>query len=63
VGNFTDREYDIRDGRHTLARVSRSWFQVRDTYGVDVAPGEDDPMLLAAAACIDRIHHDEEDRH
>ncbi len=59
VGNLTGREYDIQGGGHTLARVSRSWFQMRDTYGVDVAPGEDDAMLLAAAVCLDRIHEEE----
>ncbi len=63
VGNLTGREYDIRDGGHTLARVSRAWFEVRDTYGVDVVPGEDDAMLLAAAVCLDRIHHEEDERH
>jgi uncharacterized protein YxjI len=63
VGNLTGHEFDIRDGGHTLARVSRSWFHVRDTYGVDVAPAEDDAMLLSAAVCLDRIHDDEDDRH
>lgn len=62
VGNLTGREFDIRDGGQTLARISRSWFQVRDTYGVDVAPGEDDALMLAAAVCLDRIHHEEEER-
>ncbi len=63
VGNLIGREYDIRDGGDTLARVSRAWFQIRDTYGVDVAPGEDDAMLLAAAVCLDRIHHEDDERH
>jgi uncharacterized protein YxjI len=62
VGNLTGREFDVRDGGQTVARVSRSWFTVRDTYGVDVAPGEDDALMLAVAVCLDRIHH-EEDRH
>jgi uncharacterized protein YxjI len=62
VGNLTGREYDIRDGGHTLARVSRAWFTIRDTYGVDVAPGEDDALLLAVAVCLDRIHHEEDER-
>jgi hypothetical protein len=26
-------------------------------------PGEDDAMLLAAAVCLDRIHHEEDERH
>ena len=60
VGNILDKEFEISDGDRTLARVSRSWFRLRDTYGVDVAPGEDGPLLLAVAVCLDRIHEDEE---
>ena len=63
VGNLTGREFDIRDGGHTLARVSRAWFTMRDTYGVDVADGEDTAMLLAVAVCLDRIHHEEDEWH
>lgn len=62
VGNLIGREFDIRGDGRTLARISRSWFQIRDTYGVDVAPGEDDALMLAAAVCLDRIHHEEEER-
>jgi uncharacterized protein YxjI len=29
---------------------------------VDVAPGEDDVLLIAVAVALDRIHHDEEER-
>jgi len=63
VGNITGREFNIKDSEHTLARVSRAWFTIRDTYGVEVTPGEDDAMLLAAAVCLDRIHHEEDERH
>jgi uncharacterized protein YxjI len=61
VGNITDKEFEIRSGGAVLAQVSRSWFRMRDTYGVDVAPGQDDPLMLAVAVCLDRIHHDEEE--
>jgi uncharacterized protein YxjI len=62
VGNLVDKEFEIRSGGAVLARVSRSWFRVRDTYGVDVAPGQDDALVLSVAVCLDRIHHDEEER-
>jgi uncharacterized protein YxjI len=62
VGNITDKEFEIRSGGAVLAQVSRSWFRMRDTYGVDVAPGQDDALMLAVAVCLDRIHHDEEER-
>jgi uncharacterized protein YxjI len=28
---------------------------VRDTYGVEVAPGQDDALILACTVCIDQI--------
>jgi uncharacterized protein YxjI len=62
VGNIVDKEFEIRYGGQGLARVSRSWFRLRDTYGVEVYPGQDDVLMLAIAVCIDRIHHDEEER-
>jgi uncharacterized protein YxjI len=63
VGNVVDKEFEIRSGSTVLAHVSRSWFHVRDTYGVDVAPGQDDALMLAIAVCLDRIHEQDEHRH
>jgi uncharacterized protein YxjI len=63
VGNIIDKEFEIRSGGTVLARVSRSWFRLRDTYGVDVADGQDDPLMIAVAVCLDRIHHEEEEEH
>jgi uncharacterized protein YxjI len=60
VGNILDKEFEIRSGDMAVAHVSRSWFRMRDTYGVDVAPGQDDALLISVAVCLDRIHHDEE---
>ncbi len=37
-GNIVDHEYTIEDGRTKAAEVSKSWFRVADTYGVEVAP-------------------------
>jgi uncharacterized protein YxjI len=49
--------YLVQERRCEAARVSRQWFRIRDTYGVEVAPGIDD--ALAVAVCTDRIHEDE----
>jgi uncharacterized protein YxjI len=46
-----------------VARISRKWFRIRDTYGVEVAPGQNDAFMIAVAVCLDRIHHDGEERH
>jgi uncharacterized protein YxjI len=62
VGNILGKEFEITAGGQVLARISRAWFRIRDTYGVDVAPGQDDVLFLAIAVALDRIHHDEEER-
>lgn len=57
-GNIVDHEYKIEsDGDH-VAEVSRRWFRVCDTYGVEIAPGKDDALVLAVVICIDQMTHD-----
>ena len=60
VGNFVNKDWQIAgaDGR-AVGRISRKWFRIRDTYGVEVEPGEDDALVIAIAVCIDRIYEDE----
>jgi uncharacterized protein YxjI len=41
-----------------VAQVSKRWFTLRDTYGIDVAEGEDDGLMLAIAVAIDEMAHD-----
>jgi uncharacterized protein YxjI len=62
VGNFLQKEFEIRSGGAVVAQVSRSWFQLRDTYAVDVSPGADAALMIAIAVCLDRIEHDQEQR-
>ncbi len=60
VGDIFDKDFEIRDGGQVVAQVSRAWFRIRDTYGVDVAPGQNDALMIAIAVCLDRIHAEEE---
>lgn len=60
VGNFVDRDWELTDGGgQVIGRISRQWFRIRDTYGVEVEPGADDALVIAIAVCIDRIYEDE----
>ena len=54
-GNVVDHEYKIERGGDTVAEVSKRWFRIRDTYGIEVAPGEDDALILAVTICIDQM--------
>ena len=58
-GNILDLEYDIRQGRKKVAEVSKKWFTITDTYGVDIAEGQNDILILAIAIAIDMMAHDE----
>jgi uncharacterized protein YxjI len=54
-GNILDHEYEIHKGRDRVAEVSKRWFRVADTYGVDIAPGADDILILVVTVVIDMM--------
>jgi uncharacterized protein YxjI len=57
TGSLLDHEYTFRRGGRVVAEVSKKWFSLMDTYGVDVAAGEDDVLILASTVVIDMIAH------
>ena len=57
-GNILDHEYEIESGGDEIASVSKKWFRVRDTYGVEIKPGQDDALILAITVCVDAMTHD-----
>jgi uncharacterized protein YxjI len=54
-GNIVDHEFEVKQGGDKVAEISKRWFRVRDTYGVEVAPGQDDALILACTVCIDQM--------
>lgn len=56
-GNVVDHEYRIRAGHDKVAEVSKKWFRVADTYGVEVVGAQDAPLLLAIAGAVDSMTH------
>jgi len=58
-GNILDLEYDIKQGRKKVAEVSKKWFTLTDTYGVEIAEGQNDILILSIAIAIDMMAHDE----
>ncbi len=57
-GNILDHEYRIEMGRDKVAEVSKKWFRIADTYGVEVGPGQDDALILAITVVIDSMAHE-----
>jgi uncharacterized protein YxjI len=56
-GDFLDHEYQFDRGGNAVALVSKRWFSWSDTYGVDIAEGEDDVLILASTVVIDLACH------
>ncbi|KAB7743906.1 hypothetical protein GA707_10500 [Nostocoides sp. F2B08] len=57
-GNIVDHEYEIERDGQKVAEVSKKWFRMRDTYGVQLAQGQDVPLILAITVCVDQMSHD-----
>ncbi|MEU0316112.1 LURP-one-related family protein [Nocardioides sp. NPDC006273] len=58
-GNIIDHEYEIEADGRKIAEVSKKWFRVRDTYGVEVAPGENSALVLGVTVAVDTMVHPE----
>ena len=62
AGNFSDMNWELAAPDRVVGRISRQWFKVRDTYGVEVEPGEDAALVIAVAVSIDRLREQERRR-
>jgi uncharacterized protein YxjI len=58
-GDILHHEYEIRRGGDAVARVSKRRFAMSDTYGIEIALGEDEGLILAVAVAIDEMAHDD----
>jgi uncharacterized protein YxjI len=56
-GDFLDHEYSVTRGGRTVATVSKRWFSWTDSYGVEIADGQDDVLILASSVVIDMVCH------
>jgi len=57
-GNLLNHEYLFTRHGARVAEVSKRWFDLGDLYGIDIAEGEDDILLLAAAVVVDQCCHE-----
>jgi uncharacterized protein YxjI len=56
-GNVVDHECEVDGPSGRTASVGKGWFRLADVYGVEVAPGQDDGLVLAVAVVVDQIWH------
>jgi uncharacterized protein YxjI len=57
IGNIVDHEYRIESDAGDIAEVGKKWFRVRDTYGIEVQPGQDAALVIAVAIVVDSMAH------
>lgn len=62
-GSFGEHEYAFMRGNRRVAAVSKSWFSLSDSYGVEVQDGEDPILILASTVVIDLCCHKEGQKH
>lgn len=62
TGSLFDYEYAFRRQGREVATVSKRYFDWSDTYGVVIADGEDDVLILASTVVIDLCCHADKDR-
>jgi uncharacterized protein YxjI len=54
-GKIVKREMEIeRDGRK-IAEISKKWFRIRDSYGVEIDGTEDEALILAAIVAMEAL--------
>jgi len=61
-GDFLDHEYAFTRGDRVVATVSKKWFSWTDTYGIEIADGEDAVLILASAVVVDMVCHSDSKR-
>jgi uncharacterized protein YxjI len=57
TGNFLAHEYAFERGGREVARASKKWVSLSDTYAIDIVDGEDPVLILASAVVIDLVSH------
>ncbi len=62
-GSILQHEYTIskKGERMPVAVISKKWFRIRDTYGVELESAFDAPLILAITVTIDMMSHNHTD--
>jgi uncharacterized protein YxjI len=63
TGDLFEHDFTISRGDRVVATVSKAWLTISETYGVDIADGEDDVLILASVLALDLAEDRERDDH
>jgi uncharacterized protein YxjI len=62
TGSLLEHEYAFTRRGQTVARVSKASVALRDTFGVDIEPDEEDALFLASTVVFDMVSVDQQNR-
>jgi uncharacterized protein YxjI len=57
-GRIGDHEYKIERDGHKIAEISKKWFRLRDTYGVEIEHDADSVLVLCVTVAVDALADD-----
>jgi uncharacterized protein YxjI len=52
-GDLLSHEFTIQRNGKVAATISKRWLSLTASYAVDIAPGEDDLVILASVLALD----------
>lgn len=52
TGNFFGHDFEIENGG-TVATISKAWISLTDAYGVDIAEGQNDLLILCSVLALE----------
>jgi len=61
-GDILAHEYSVKQGGKKVAEISKKWFRLTDTYGVEVEEGQNDILILAVAVAVDMMAHGDNEK-
>jgi uncharacterized protein YxjI len=54
-GDVLNHEFQITAGNAVVATISKQWFAAEFMYGIAIAPGQDEVLMLCIAIAIDEM--------
>ncbi|MDR3598598.1 LURP-one-related family protein [Clostridium sp.] len=61
-GNILDHDFEIIKNNAVCAVISKRWFSLSCTYGIDVSEKEDHAFILSLVIILDKVMDDQERR-
>jgi uncharacterized protein YxjI len=55
-GDFVGHEYTIERDDDVVAEVSKKWFSMRESYGIEVRSGTDPALIISVAVAVDSLN-------